>query len=317
MIWCIVLSEPVMDLYHCADCDVTVDWMLLAIVAGDGGDCDMLPSPTGSVGVDWNPITAAPAQSAFIAVLAGFVFIGIVHLLTDRERRYSGSTLVLFIAAFLCLAAGSYLGSLVSGEVACLRAWSESMFVSGLLAVGVVAMLCGLAWLIPDHLGAHRPTRWFVMTSVLLVALVVTELLTTTARGYILDNPVKPVWRDIATWYVLAMPAIIVAFLARNIAHRGGAQRISGYQQAAVTVAGGVILIYVLGSLAVLGFISDRPANLWNPPATWVITVTLLVPMTGAAIAIAAAVHALPTKQTWPDRNPLIQPSDEESHHTK
>jgi hypothetical protein len=160
--------------------------------------------------LDWNPIAAAGAQSAFAAVLAGFVFIGVVYVLTDEHRRHHGATLVLFMAAFVCLGAGSYVGTLVAGEKPKLRAWSESMFLSGLVAVGAVAMLAALLWLVPYWYGEDVLVRRFSLACVLFLAVVVSELMTTAGRGYLLDVG----WGDRRNqlyWYLGAQFVLIVA----------------------------------------------------------------------------------------------------------
>lgn len=52
--------------------------------------------PSADSVIDWNPINAGSAGSAFAAVLAGFVFLGVVYLLTDNKAAKQGHTLILF-----------------------------------------------------------------------------------------------------------------------------------------------------------------------------------------------------------------------------
>ncbi|MGC5019394.1 hypothetical protein [Micromonospora sp. DT47] len=250
--------------------------------------------------MDWNPVAAAEAQSAFMAVLAGFVFVGLVYLLTEGRRRHAGETFMLFLASFVCLAAGSYIATIVSGEVTCRRAWSESSISSGMVAVGVVAMLSALAWLLPEQYGEKKVVRRFTFACVLLLAIVVVELLTTSARGYLLD---VPGWQRSRVWVAWYFPVVVVvlvgAFAARHI--RGGtdASQVASRQQRRAGVAAASVVVFALLNLAVIGPVGDRPADLWARPAAWVVAVSVFVPLGGAVVALGLLMWALPTGETW------------------
>jgi hypothetical protein len=260
------------------------------------GSCD-----GSNLNIDWNPVAAAEAQSAFSAVLAGFVFIGVVQIMTDDKRRYHGATLMLFLAAFLCLAASSYLGTLIAGEAVCLRAWSESLFSGSLMAVGATTMLTALVWLLPREYGANATVRRFSLACTILIALVVTELLTTNARGLLYDVPAWRQWRDRVLWYLPATLLLLVAMwiVRYRRLRNSNAETIWRRQRRRVAVASTVVLAHVLASLVVLGHIGDLPANQWDPPSTQVMALTILQPMVGAALALAAVIWATPTKHTW------------------
>jgi len=236
-----------------------------------------------------------------MAVLAGFVFIGLVYLLTEGRRRHNGETFMLFLASFICLAAGSYIETVVSGEVACSRAWSQSMISSGLVAVGAVAMLAALAWLLPPQYGTNSAVRGFTFACVLLVAVIVAELLTTAGRGFLLDAPGWRHWRDAVTWY---LPIVVIllagAFAVRHVGVRGpDTALIARKQQRRAGIAAASVIAFTLVNLAALGPIGDRPADQWQRLPSWVVAVSVLVPLVGAAVVLVTLMWALPTSRTW------------------
>ncbi|MCA2221593.1 hypothetical protein [Nonomuraea aurantiaca] len=106
----------------------------------------------------WNPIELAPELSQLAGVLAGFVFTGLVVMLSQSwPKRRRIPAMGLFVATFAALALDSYLFAVVAGETptvgsACYRVWSETLLASGLLAVGSVALTGGIVWLIAAHL---------------------------------------------------------------------------------------------------------------------------------------------------------------------
>jgi hypothetical protein len=122
----------------------------------------------------WNMLDAAPAYSAFAGILGGFLFLGIVTLMT--ERRYPDSsnqasvdtgngaraqadkkmvnrsrTLMLFLPAFLSLVVSSFLFGEVSGEQVCARGYVGGIFASSLLAVGALGVFSGIGWMLDAY----------------------------------------------------------------------------------------------------------------------------------------------------------------------
>ena len=144
-------------------------------MAGPG--CDL---PTG-----WHLLGAAPAYSAFAGILSGFLFLGIITLMTKRvnsdspngsnqagaERPEQGSvavntqppratidrsrSLMLFLPAFLSLLGSSFAFGLVSGEQVCARGYDEGIIASSLLAVGALGVFNGISWML-DAYGASN-----------------------------------------------------------------------------------------------------------------------------------------------------------------
>jgi hypothetical protein len=251
--------------------------------------CSSLPDPA-----DWNPIAGGGPASAFAAVLAGFVFIGMVYVLTEGFDRHHGHTLMLFMAAFVCLAAGSYIEALASGETACLRAWSEEIFSSGLLAVGSTAMLAALAWLLPTRYGRDLIVRRFTIIAAISLAVIASELLATAAQGFLLDVPGKIYWRGLvgwSTWLIIAL--VIAAGFLRLVDAVKDRYR--------VAIAANAVIIFTFLSLVFLGPIGDIPRAQWISPATWIVVASTVIPLYGGALAIAAITWALPNMRSWLD----------------
>src|SRR5258708_35477858 len=98
---------------------------------------------------DWNPIVASAPEAAVAAVLACFVFAGIVVTLSTRTKRHGAAAqaLKLLFAAFLGLAVTSYLFANDAGEQTCRRADTLVVVAGGPLVTVAVIILAGLAWL--------------------------------------------------------------------------------------------------------------------------------------------------------------------------
>ena len=111
-----------------------------------------------SENVPWSIITSAATNSSLAAVLAGLLIATIAVLYV--ENKFEGHTIALFAAGVVVLALDSYLFSHLTGikpysdewiAAACERAWLQAAHASGMLAVGAVALTCGLAWMMASY----------------------------------------------------------------------------------------------------------------------------------------------------------------------
>ena len=94
---------------------------------------------------------AAASQSALAGVLAGFLFGGIVVVLSVRTARHSSeaaNALKLQFSAFVGLAVAAYLLSDQAGDELCLRATSEKAVTDGIFSTFAVVAVVSLTWLI-------------------------------------------------------------------------------------------------------------------------------------------------------------------------
>ena len=128
----------------------------------------------------WDLLSAAPSYSAFAGILGGFLFLGIVTLMTERassdsthsrrktgvEKRKGGNSiharpdkktvdrsrsLMLFLPAFLSILISSFIFGLVSGEQVCARGYVEGIFASSLLGVGALVVFSGIGWMLDAY----------------------------------------------------------------------------------------------------------------------------------------------------------------------
>jgi len=189
---------------------------------------------SGSCAVDgWSIITNAATNSQLAGVLAGFVFSAIVILFV-RSGSNNAQALGLFIAAFLVLAFDSYLFSLVVGgdaDLRCARTWSEAMAASGMLAVGGVALLSGIPWLLSEHIDLgtwtsnthRRNTRRLDRLSRLMVYGVIMSvalLLTSTTLDYFVIVLGREETPPILIWATWLMPLIVVGTTISVVVYR-------------------------------------------------------------------------------------------------
>lgn len=250
--------------------------------------------------MDWNPIGGASAYSAFAAVLAGFVFACIVVVGTDRghsDPRSRSNTLVLFISSFFCLVASSYLGALTSSEVVCLRAWTVTVYISSLLAIGGTAVFTGIAWLLNGYIGnaGHdteaRAVARFAKLCAYCVAIVVVPLITMTVQGYMFDMDSTtqiPAWLEFSPLvYLCVMPVLILLMLTKRIGHRIGSR-------VPLTHVGTAIVATSLLTLIAMAIPSSMHADRWVSSLDSVLVTTTLFPLVVSAVMLMLLLATLP-----------------------
>lgn len=136
---------------------------------------------------DWNPISAASSQSAIAAVLAGFVFLGIIAVVTVKaqKRDDAGRALRLLLTAFLGLAVTAYLFADLAGEQTCPRAETTEALAGGMLGTFAIVMMVSLTWLLlayeQDDANVFKYFRGLICVASAFVVL----LLTTNSEGYL------------------------------------------------------------------------------------------------------------------------------------
>lgn len=99
---------------------------------------------------EWSATAVASSQSALAGVLAGFVFGGIVVLLSVRASHgeQSGRALKLLFCSFFGLTVVAYLFADQAGDKNCLRATSEESISGGILGTFAIIMIISLSWLV-------------------------------------------------------------------------------------------------------------------------------------------------------------------------
>jgi hypothetical protein len=174
--------------------------------------------------LDWNATNAATGQYVLSGVLAGFVFGGIVAVLSTKESRNppeAARALKLLFSAFFGLAVTAYLFADLSGDNNCLRAQSEEVLVGGLLGTFAIIMIVALTWLIVAYgLYADGVLR-FLRGLIYVASGFVVGLLCTSSYTY-LDAVLPHGTSNVVpvSMYVIGGPIWLAAVLAESGAAR-------------------------------------------------------------------------------------------------
>ena len=250
------------------------------------------------------------SNTQLAAVLAGFVFAGLVMLLGERRPGPTRvRTIGLFFAAFIVLGLSSYLFGLVTGDTqadACKRAWTETVVASGLLGLGAVAMVSGIAWLLAAYLlttpedakvgaSGRAMRRLGQIVAVILygVIAVVACLLAVTVYGY-----VRAWYVNIPAWVTAALIAYTPALLAVLITWRrlppsrsGGSERsVDAMFLGTLTAVG-----YAIVGSVFAGVVAATHVSHWQKPsAAWLVVTALLALLVPAPTLVSLA-YAVPS----------------------
>jgi hypothetical protein len=285
--------------------------------AFDGVCGKIAPSPSsrqadcvgGCEELDWNPIASASSYSALTAVLAGFVFTGIIVIVTERAPAAGRvRTLTLFLSALVVLGFGSYLDALIAGEIACLRAWSVGVVASGLLGLGAVNIFVGLAWLLDTYVSDDETGQQITITTAgtcFGVALAVGALLTVTFAGFWGDSYGSiPGWLHItlASYGLMiaaGMTALFVRWYRSPLARDGSddtATRMAAVDRA-VRTGGAAAAAYTIISAIATGVVVYIPNQRWDPvPNRWLPATVGIISLLVPTAVLVLQVLALPPR---------------------
>lgn len=242
--------------------------------------------------IDWNPIQVGQPHSQLAAVIAGFLFAGIVFLLGRRRpSAHDSYPYVLMLPSFFVLLLDSFFFSAISGEQSCNRAWTETMIAAGLLGTGSLGVFAGLSWVIYNsRRGEREPLRIVLVISRVIAIIILTHLQVTTVF-YLRDiySPNQPPgWLAIATWLITGgvVGLLICASLLRRRRQAGST---------AVHAAAYCSLFYGVVCSVAFAILGGRPKAEWEPTPTWITVTAVLIALTTAGVATTAQVAALPS----------------------
>jgi hypothetical protein len=137
---------------------------------------------------DWSVTLAASGQSTLAGVLAGFVFGGIVVVLSVRvasRGEEAANALKLLFCAFFGLAVVAYLYTDETGDKICLRASSEAALSGGILGTFAIIMIVSLTWLIVAYNRHAHDVLRFLRHLVYVACAFVVVLLCTNSCSYL------------------------------------------------------------------------------------------------------------------------------------
>lgn len=270
----------------------------------------------------WSVVASAGANSQLAGLLAGFVFTGFV-ILFSREGPKNVQTLSLFVVSFVVLGFDSYLFSYVTGsgtDVVCTRVWTVAMIASGLLALGAVALICGIAWLVVDYLETavseqdeahlHDQSRgqkveyFSILIAAFPVAVQLPATLLVTSTLIAFFAVVFPVSIPLEWTLTAALipPVGAALVLTHRIRDRRRARRLAamaGNPAGAVTEVGrsylvvlGCLLGYASLSPIFTGIVSSLPADWWTSQSPTGLTVTVVILTLLVPVALSAALSS-------------------------
>lgn len=255
--------------------------------------------------LSWSPVAVASSHSALAAVIGGFVFAGIVMTLErGKPNKYQPRSLTLLIAAFFVLLLASFFFSVISGEQACDRAWTEMVISAGLLGIGTLGVFSGVAWLTLDSGPRHAQATTYIVALARWIAAIIPLYLLITTQYYLYDMyapAAPPYWLSVIAW---ACPVgIVLAVPVLTIVQRGDRWR-PGTRS--IKIAASASVSYGIMSAVCFGVLGGRDADTAVPPPTWVVATAVIFALTLSALAIITHLLALPTKAAPPlDREPV------------
>lgn len=281
-------------------------------------------------GTAWDVVGASGSLSQLAGLIAGFVFAGVIVLLSQPRvdlrksdvgqhhgdsSQQAGSArlraLTPFFATFVAMGLNAYVFALLGGEGAgdCRRVWTAATVASGMLAIGVISTVCGIvllvrAYLAREHLSSGD-TRQLVKLEQLLAGTL--HLLCVVVIGLLIQR----VYEFLRVWYHgnlhgiewLALPAALALLAAFGLlvfppgfmkALRPGPDQnaIKFFDGLLYRAGVGTVLYSVAGTALVGLFLGVIPTE-WTAAPAWVPWLVGIVVALGPAVIIACYVLAI------------------------
>jgi len=254
----------------------------------------------------WSPIAAASSQSAIAAVLAGFVFAGVIVVLTvtahDRERE-AAQALKLLFTAFFGLAVTSYLLAEMAGDQICPRAQTTEVLTVGALGTFAVVMITSLTWLVVAFKRHDHNVLAFLHSLMYISCIFIVFLLGTHSTSYLeaeLPNSASTV--NIVLYIASGLFLVAGAFwIWKAPKDKSKSSDVSITSDAAVNWCAWAALIYLALTSLATGVVESSPPQKWNPyPAAWPIYLaaasSLVLPLVVVTLAIRGLARTAPTR---------------------
>ena len=273
----------------------------------------------------WSMLSAAPSESAFAGILGGFLFLGIVTLMTEQShpggrtqnssRHCHSSTarnyyerrtvnreraLMLFLPAFLSLLVSSFMFAEVSGEQVCSRAYAEGIFAASFLGIGGLGVFCGICWMLDVYATENRDLRRTSVIFTFISFFVVIALLADSGEDVIEDA-----FDNRAPWYAIDPLIIYGPLLLISIAAaRKYFMPKNGHRTRAQLTAVAFPAAYAVIAVILYSVLTSSPPSAWpsNGLDDWKIYLTVRVALFFPAITMLVYARALPDIKPKMDR---------------
>jgi hypothetical protein len=263
----------------------------------------------------WSIFPSASMDSQLAGVLAGFTFTGIVFLF-GRPGPKNTQALGLFCAAFVALGFDSHLFGVISGgtpDPFCARVWSQEMTAAGMLAVGAMAIITGISWLLASHLkdepevsdalkaGPVGPVvnlNRMVPIMAYGVGVAATLLLAVTTYDYIAvifpkHTPAVIGWLALVTPLLVGTASGLIAVWRACRARTKENVTKVGMSTTAVRFAAYGILVYAVAGPVFTGVIGEFRASWWLQPSVAVVSPTIGTGLAFPAVLMIALIQAV------------------------
>lgn len=251
---------------------------------------------------DWNPIAAASAQSSIAAVLAGFVFAGIVVVLSVRAhslKRESALALKLLFTAFFGLAVTAYLLADLAGEQTCPRAETTEALAGSALGAFAVITITALTWLVVAYQRHDDGVLKFLHGLVYVSCAFVILLICTNATSYLsADLPSSTVASGLPI-YLFSGLSILGGAVWIWRRHRSHTKEMHLHEASttgntAVNFCAWSALTYLAVTSVATGVEASLPPRMWYPsPEPWAIYLAAWASVALPLAVLGLAINAL------------------------
>lgn len=252
----------------------------------------------------WSPIAAASSQSAIAAVLAGFVFAGIVVVLTvttNGRKREAAQALKLLFTAFFGLAVTSYLLAEMAGDQICPRAQTTEVLAVGALGTFAVVMITSLTWLVVAFNRHDYNVLAFLRRLMYVSCIFIVFLLSTHSTSYLqAELPNSRSIVNIVLYIASGLFLVAGAFWIWRVPKvRSKSSGVSVTSDEAVNWCAWAALTYLAVTSLATGVVESSPPQIWNQyPASWPIylaaTSSLVLPLAVLTMAIRGLARTAP-----------------------
>ncbi|WP_143676309.1 hypothetical protein [Streptomyces sp. TLI_146] len=234
------------------------------------------------------------------------MFASMIVILANREKinhrtADAARALKLLLSAFFGLAIVAYLEGVVRGEQECPRAQTESVINGGSLAVGAVAVLVSLSWLVLAFDRYQSGVLRYFRTVVISGSAFVVVMLVVSSVGYLdATSSEKHTTSDWAMCgfglFAIAATQIVPRIRrlhARELDGRMPDGEIESRWDRRVSRGASAGLIFFGFSALASSAAASRPTRYWYPVPAEVAYVTAWSSLVGPVIAISLCVFAL------------------------
>ena len=253
-------------------------------------------------------IDAAPTHSAFSGILGGFLFAGLIVLMTERKTRHHGDsspaegvtadrheslrvrTLMLFLPALLSLLVASFLFSEVAGEQSCARGYMAGILAGGLLGMGGLGVFSGIAWMLEIYGEAQQDLRHASVIVTYTAYVIVASLLAVSGVDVIqnvFDNKV-PAYASVPV--IAYGPLLLVAL----VVVRRWFQPEEDAHAKALLYAAYAPMIYVAVTVVTYAWLTSYSPEQWRSLDDWKTYLALSISLLLPAITMIVYLRALP-----------------------